>query len=506
MKTFRPFLSRGFDLGARLAFGAVILLLPFTSIPLLSRAMGNTTVAPASGVFVLLLVVVWMPVFLLRGGRLPAEMRPFLIFVGVALAASAAAFFLPLPAYKGFTVVKAETKALITLVIGVATYVVIALWPRQSSHFQWILLLVNISGLIILAWSAYQLYYILFKDGNYSVLIVKLQRLVSSRSLLDVGFRTRVGGFTYEPSWLAHQLNVLYIPYWLAATVTGYSATKKFLHLSAENVLLAGGIVVMYFTVSRVGELALLLVLAYLFYRLNVRGIAWLQKVIRPRLAGAARLRNLHPERWLLALLILALLVVYAGLGAGLLLVLPHINPRLGSLLSLNSIPTNLFDFSVQINIAERIVYWTIGWDVFGRYPLLGVGLGNTGFFFQQMLPNVGYRLNEVMTLVNNAGDLPNIKSFWLRILAETGLAGFSLFVAWQYLLWQAGKFLRANRSLILRTLGWMGAFALIAFLAEGFSIDSFALPYLWVSTGLLTAASAFARREAAPASGASDG
>jgi hypothetical protein len=70
------------------------------------------------------------------------------------------------------------------------------------------------------------------------------------------------------------------------------------------------------------------------------------------------------------------------------------------------------------------------------------------------------------------------------------------LFAAWQVALWQGSKFLRTNGSLLLRTLGWLGAFALIAFLAEGFSIDSFALPYLWISTGLLTAASVLARRQ----------
>jgi hypothetical protein len=41
--------------------------------------------------------------------------------------------------------------------------------------------------------------------------------------------------------------------------------------------------------------------------------------------------------------------------------------------------------------------------------------------------------------------------------------------------------------------------FVIAAFIAEGFSIDSFALPYLWTSLGIITAASAVARREASP-------
>jgi hypothetical protein len=35
-----------------------------------------------------------------------------------------------------------------------------------------------------------------------------------------------------------------------------------------------------------------------------------------------------------------------------------------------------------------------------------------------------------------------------------------------------------------------MGAFVLIALLLEGFSVDSFGLPYLWFSLGLLSAGS----------------
>jgi hypothetical protein len=113
-----------------------------------------------------------------------------------------------------------------------------------------------------------------------------------------------------------------------------------------------------------------------------------------------------------------------------------------------------------------------------------------------QYLPNLSYRLPELVNLAFLSNTLPNIKSFWVRLLAETGLVGFSLFAAWQVVLSKAGAFLRSHRSVLLRTLGWMGGFAILAFLAEGFSIDSFALPYLWFAMGLLTAASAFARQD----------
>jgi hypothetical protein len=506
MKDLPPSLTRGVNFLARIAMGLVFLLLPFTSLPLLSKLMlgpgaapgvVGPTVAPASIIFIFVMTVAWLPVYLIQGGKLPGESGPFLVFVVVVLVASAAAFFLPMPAYKEYTLRGAEVRALITLVIGVATYFIVTLWHREVDQFKWALRLINIGGAVILIWSFVQLYFVLFKDGNYSVAIIRIQRLVSTRDLLVPAFRDRLGGFTYEPSWLAHQLNVLFIPYWLAATLTGYSSTKKFWHLSVENFLLVSGLVVWYYTLSRIGLAAFLFILAYLFFRLNVEGLRRLQAKLHERLQRAVFKNHAQVEWVIRALLVAALLLVYAGGFIGLLSLLPQINPRFGPLLKWQSYTSNLLEYAFRLGFAERVVYWAVGWGAFARYPLLGVGLGNTGFFFAQLLPNLGYRLGEITTLAFYSQTLPNIKNFWLRLLAETGLVGFSVFAAWQIILWRAGKFLRGNKSILLRTVGWLGTFAIIAFLVEGFSIDSFAMPYLWVSTGLLTAASALARRGA---------
>jgi hypothetical protein len=42
----------------------------------------------------------------------------------------------------------------------------------------------------------------------------------------------------------------------------------------------------------------------------------------------------------------------------------------------------------------------------------------------------------------------------------------------------------------VLQTAALAGQLSLIAFIGEGFSIDSFAMPYLWVTIGLVAAAS----------------
>lgn len=491
MKNIPPVLTRTYLVCMKCAMGAAIFLLPLTSLPALSDKLGGTMVAPPTIIFIFILTVGWLPFYVWRGEKFPRETGPLFVFVIVALLASAAAFFLYFPPYKGYTVQSAEVDAIVTLAIGSATFLVVSLWHRDSHQLVWTLRLINISGLIMLVWSFVQLAEILLNSGNYPDLMVRFQALLSTRSLLDFGFRSRVGGFTFEPSWQAHLLNIIYLPYWLAATVTNYSVSRKLWRFSVENALLFGGIIIFYFTISRIGLLAFLLVLAFLFYRINANIIRWLQTRLQMR-RGIIRWRI---DKLIPVISVIIIVLIYLGGVTGLLFIWAHFDFRTANLLALRAIPSNLFDFAFSVNFAERVVYWSIGWTVFAHYPFLGVGLGNTGFFFQQYQPNISYRLPEIMSLLFNATVLPNVKSFWIRLLSETGIAGFSVFAAWQVVLWRTATFLRSEQTIFLRTLGWMGAFAILAFLAEGFSIDSFALPYLWVAMGLLTAASALARR-----------
>jgi hypothetical protein len=302
--------------------------------------------------------------------------------------------------------------------------------------------------------------------------------------LLDHTFLTRVGGFAYEPSWLAHQLNIVYIPFWFAASITGYSSIRKLRKLSMENVLLVGAIIALVFSFSRVGLLALALMAAYALWRLHLYGISWIQ-----------RKYNLTLSSWARIFIAIGLLVVYGAILLAILTIMGRIDSRFARLLDLKEINPSLFELAFRVDFAERVVYWANGFQTFARYPLLGVGLGNTGFFFTQHMPAIADRLNEITYVLTYEYYLPNVKSFWVRLMSETGLIGFSLFCTWFYVLWRGGKNLEQHEKQELRLFGWMAFFVILAFLAEGFSIDSFAMPYLWVSLGIVTAASTLARR-----------
>jgi len=462
-----------------------VLLLPVTTQPVLSRLMGYSLVAPPSIILVALVGIIWLPVFIIKGGKLPAETRPFIAFILVALFSSLAAFFIKFPVYQKFTALDTEKEALLTFMIAIGVYFLFALWFRTLKHLSFAAVLINVSGLILVVWCLAQLYVILVRGGEYPGWMVRVQFWVSVRSLLDHTFLTRVGGFAYEPSWLAHQLNIIFVPFWFAATITGYSSLRKLGRISMENILLFGAILALVFSFSRIGLLALVLMFAYALWRLHSHSISWIQKRY-----------DLTLSWWERALIVVGMLVVYAVLLFAILIFMARIDPRFERLMSLEEIPLNFFELASRVNFAERVVYWANGFQTFARYPLLGVGLGNTGFFFVQHLPVFATRLNEIIYVLAYEYYLPNVKSFWVRLLSETGLVGFSLFCTWFYVLWRGGKHLERQTSREYRLFGWMVFFVIVGFLAEGFSIDSFALPYLWVSLGVVTAASAIARRE----------
>jgi hypothetical protein len=243
-----------------IAWAATILLLPITSLPLLSRLAGNTMVAPASLIPFIWIVLCWFAIHVIKKGTLPRESIPFLLFVSVVMVASALAFFLNTPPFKDSSMAGEEKSAILTLMIGAAFYLVPAGWlAKNQSRFLLTLKLLDVSGSLMLLWAAVQGFYIFLFHGRYPDAVVAFQGMISTRGL----FADRITAFAFEPSWLAHQLNLLFLPFWLAATVSGWSAFHfRLWKMSTENILLAIGAVVLFLS-SRVGTLSLLLVLGF---------------------------------------------------------------------------------------------------------------------------------------------------------------------------------------------------------------------------------------------------
>ena len=480
-----------------IAWAAVILLLPITSLPLLSRLAGNTMVAPASFIPLVWLVLFWFIFYIANKGSIPRESIPFFFFISIVIVVSASAFFLDTPPFKDGNILGTETSAIFTLAIGATFYLVTASWLAQSrsrliSTLKWI----NISGLIMILWAMIQVVYIYMFQGKFPDFLFEFQQLISTRAL----HTSRITAFAFEPSWLAQQLNLVYLPFWLAATINGWSTFHfRLWKFTLENILLGIGVGILFLS-SRIGTLSLLLIIAFLCIYLNVYLARRLQLWSLARFVRFPSLFQKIVRSLLPIMILLAFLGIYLLGTVVLVYGLSHVDWRLArffqikSLDQLKSLTSNIYLLFNYLAFAERYVYWVAGWNIFNAHPLLGVGLGNAGFYFQHALPAYGWSLPEVMQVYFREAALPNIKSLWVRLLAETGIVGFSSFIAWCYVMVRTAWSMRLNTRIPFKVIGWCGLFVLIAFVSEGFSTDTFALPYLWISLGIVSAAGALLR------------
>jgi hypothetical protein len=468
------------------AWFLLIILLPITSFPLLQRTSGADMVSPAAAIPLMWLVLIWLMPFVIKRGKLPRQIMPLLGFLFVAIISSIAAQMTNIPPLKGTNVSSHELQQLVTLLIGIAFYLVISSWPRTENRLRLTLQTLNLTGLVLIAWSLLQTFFWYHQHG-FPSFMVRLQASISINGFFDY----RTTGLAFEPSWLAHQLNMAFLPFWLSATVQRTSIFRfRIFKLTCENFLLAGGVIVLYLSFSRVGWLAFLLTVAFLM----IRGTLWLvrrlQQVIMSRFVKLDRFRWLV-KSGLWVVILVTFVGVFVGGVVGLAYAGSKIDKRLTHLFQLPDPTqvTNFLEYANYLGFAERVVFWDTGWSIFNDHPILGVGIGNAGYYFPTNMPGFGWALTEVDTLFNYNTSLPNTKSMWTRLIAETGIIGFAFFICWLFVLWQSGRYLQKSTIAIYRTIGLAGILAMVAFLIEGFSIDSFALPYLWFSTGLVTAA-----------------
>ncbi len=290
----------------------LLALLPITSLPWVSKVGGSSMVAPASGAVLFLFVILWFIPYLLRNGRLPVQVLPLLGFVGVVILSSAAAFFLPIPPFRDLSLLSSEVKALLTLGVGVLFFVTAATWVDNEWKLRLSFRVINWSGLILILWALVQSYF-WWKQNHYPQWMWDFQEIFSVGRLYE--FRTT--GFALEPSWLAHQLNMLYLPLWLAATIRGETAhAHRLWKISFENLLLVLGVVVLYLSLSRVGLLAFLVMIALLVLVINLKAIEIVQNRIsrsHPAQDHFYRLKRVSISIGLA----LVLLLFYAGLLLG---------------------------------------------------------------------------------------------------------------------------------------------------------------------------------------------
>jgi O-antigen ligase len=151
---------------------------------------------------------------------------------------------------------------------------------------------------------------------------------------------------------------------------------------------------------------------------------------------------------------------------------------------------TDLFAYAVDVYLGPRLAYATASMTAFQKYPLTGVGLGASGFWIYQNMPDwVLAGVPEISEQLSPLSSLyPNPKNLYVRLLTETGLPGLVLCLAFYLtVLAEALRLLRGPSS--ARWLGVAGIFSLFAIMLQGISQDSFAMPEIWINLGILVGA-----------------
>lgn len=478
---------------SRLLWAITLVSLPITSFRYMPFMGAGTLVRPLAlyplaALLLVLFILLWRrEIGLPRLGSLTV----LAAFTLAAMASTAiGATFAPIE-LRGVEYWDRAIRAFVTLAIGFSFFLAAA-WMNQDEtqvRFSVRWLMVGLVGHIV--WGAIQLYGL---NHGYRAELREIQELFSIRGLVR---NRRVSGFAFEPSWLAGQLAVLYLPWLVAQILTSdyfqwlKTSLANRLRLLVAPILLLGALATLLATYSRTGLVTVVVAMAVTVLAAG-RGVArsawnWFWLGFR---------RRVEKGSWnyiqAIALRLLLILLTVASLsGAGIFLA----NRNYISSLWTSDL-SDVWKYLSNASMGPRIGYVVGAMSAFDANPLTGVGLGASGFWIYQNIPNE-LLMGEpeiAETLAPTSTLFPNPKNLYARLLAETGLVGLVLFMAFWLFFWAEGLAAARRSSQWMRFLGAAAIFTLTALGFYTISVDSFAMPELWLNLGIL--AGVFARQE----------
>jgi len=464
----------------RVLWAAALLTLPVTSFRWFPFLGDSTLVRPLS-LYPLALLI---PLLLIQAwrGEIKLNMAGALIPLGALIlfifaATSFGVLIDPIP-LRGQIYSGRAIRALATVFIGLSFFIAAMWMNKDEDDFRFTLRWLFAGLCVDLAWSALQAVTFYTRLLNKEM-VTHWQLAFSMRELVRTN---RISGMAYEPAWLAGQLATTFIPFLFAAVLTDFRATRfKWL----EPALLALSALTLLATYSRGGLLTTGAAagLTFLFFgRDLIRSIwNWFFGGFRGRAFG------------ILFRVGMILAVVGVLIGAVLFLGKKNYFRRLWE-----TNAQSLSAYVVDINAGARGAYLMGAYAAFEEHPWTGAGLGASGFYIYKNLPD--WTLTTVPEIAKQLSPdnrlFPNPKNLYIRLLAETGLIGFVLFIAFQFHI--LGDMLNLSR----RKEAWMrfaavaGTFAWFAIAFYNLTQDSLATPNIWLVYGVLTGLSANSLRK----------
>jgi len=454
----------------RLLWALTLLTLPVTSFRWFP-GLGESTLVrplalyPLALLLPLLLLLTWHKKIQLS---MPGAFVALGVFVLLTFFASAVGSLInPIP-LRGQIYDGRVIRAVVTLVIGIAFFVSAAWMNKDEADLRFTVKWIFAGLCLDLAWSSLQA--ITFYTGLLNKeMVTHWQLAFSMRELVRTN---RISGLAYEPAWLAGQLATIFIPFLFAAVLTKYRLTSW---TWLEPALLTLSTLVLLATYSRggllitVGTSGLMMLL---FGRDVLRDMwNWFIRGFRGRVLDLS--------------IRVGMILVVIGVIAGMFMFLGQKN-FFRRLWETNA--ETLSEYIVDINAGARGAYSVGALGAFSEYPLTGVGLGGSGFYIYQNLPDWSLTtVPEIAKQLNPENRLyPNPKNIYARLLAETGLIGFVLFMAFLF------NVLGETLALFRRAEPWArfaavaGTFAWVAIALYNFTQDSLATPNIWIVPGIM--------------------
>jgi O-antigen ligase len=463
-----------FDQATRLLWGLVLLTLPVTTFRYVPDFMGRTLVQPMA-IYPVAILFVLLAIRFIRERRfpLPSNTRLLLAFLLFAVIVSLVGFTLaPLP-LRNSTYDERVLRGWFSLIIGLLFFFTAFWMNRNEADLRYSLKWIYAGLFLTIAWSLIQAIAV-----NTSLiprsLINQIQLSFSARPLLQ----RRISGFAYEPAWLADQIVIFYLP-WLFAAIL--RRRPVFAYRWLEPLLFLLCITVLIFTYSRGGLLSAILCTIIVFILMGREPLsrAWTW-FTAPFLIIRKAAKNSGSLLIRLTILLLLIASVFSAV----------------SFLSRYEYFASIWDFGgdespveylIDISAGPRLAYLVAGYQTFEDQPVTGVGLGASGLYLLQRYPEWSQTIPEVARQLSPDSDqIPNIKSFYVRLLAETGLPGFWLFVVFFVSFLAIVRRMAISKSNLLRFVAVAGLFAWLGIGLRNLTQDSFTIPIMWVILGTI--------------------
>jgi O-antigen ligase len=464
----------GLDRLAQLLWAAVLITLPVTSFRYFPSGEG-TYVRPLSFYPLALLMLVLLIQWVRRKTAFPwaGAWTPFAAMLLATLVATMLGALIAPPPLRGQDVIGRELRAWVTLIMGVAFFAAAAWMNRNSDDLRFSVKWLFAGFILDILWSGLQgatfYLHVLPKP-----LVTQWQRAFSLRELIRTN---RISGLAYEPSWLAGQISTLYLP-WLFAWLLTSARVTRFKWL--EPLLLFCAALLLLATFSRGGLLTVGVTTLLTLLLVGRRQV---------RAAGSWFISGFHRSAGLALRLGLVAVVVLAVAGAGLFLAQKGYIARLWSTRA-----ETVTDFLIQNSAGSRAAFISGALSAYEAYPWTGVGLGASGFYIYSHLPD--WALTTVPDIARQLSPqnnlYPNPKSLYVRLLAETGLIGFFLYLAFQFSLLGDALLVFRQKASLAQYLGIAAVFTWLALVFYNLTQDSFATPNLWINLGMLVGLAGF--------------